>query len=169
METEFKVIDAMTKNPVMVKPGTTVQECAKVMRDQNVGSLVVMEDNHLIGVLTEYDLVRKIVAEGKDITTTAVDTVMCRKIQTIDPNAKLFDAISMMAQLDIRHLPVVHEGEFFGFLTAKDILKIEPALFEILIDSEDLREEHRKPIYKDEDSEYYDNKQISYRADDDIE
>jgi len=149
METDFKVIDAMTKNPIIVSPEISVQECAKMMNEKKVGSVVVMENTKLVGIVTEKDIVSKVVASGKDVKETKVQNIMCVDIVTIEPSAGLFDAINMMAELDIRHLPVSHNGEFMGFLTEKDILKIEPALFEILVDSIELREEYRKPIGKD--------------------
>ena len=160
MDTNFKVIDAMTQNPVIISPEKSIQECAKLMSEQNVGSVVVMENGRLVGIITEFDIVQRAVAEGKNAQETTVKNMMSTSVHTIEPNVGLFDAINTMAQLDIRHLPVVNDGTFMGFLTAKDVLKIEPALFEILLDNIDLREEDRKPIPQDD---------VAFQADDDIE
>lgn len=147
MNTDFKVIDAMTRNPIKVSPETTVQACAKIFTESNVGSALVMKDEKLVGIVTSHDIVCKCVAKGFDATTVIVEDILCSNVTTIKPEANLFDAISTMAQLDIRHLPVVDEhGDFMGFLTSKDVLKIEPALFEILLDEYELREQERKPI-----------------------
>jgi CBS domain-containing protein len=147
MTATFKVIDAMTTRPISVKPGTTLVECAKIMKDKNVGSVLVLEGKVLHGIVTEWDFVRKAIADELDIQKSTVDNIMCRSVQTIEPNVNLFDAIVIMTEMDIRHLPVVENGEFIGFLTSKDILKIEPALFDIIVEDFELREEERKPIF----------------------
>lgn len=147
MNTDFKVIDAMTTRPIQVMPETSVADCAKLMKEHDVGSMLVLEDNKLFGIITEYDIIRKAVAEDKDPKGLKVSEVMSTNVHTIEPHVNLFDAILLMTELDIRHLPVVNNGEFLGFLTAKDILKIEPALFEIVVQDFELREEERKPIF----------------------
>lgn len=154
MDTNFKVIDAMTKSPVTVSPETTVQECANLMVTNNVGSLLVMENKLLSGIITEQDIVRKTVASNKDPNETHAKNIMAVNISTIEPHVDLFEAITTMAQLDIRHLPVIDEGEFVGFLTSKDILKIEPALFEIMADSYKIKDEAHKPLFESEESYY---------------
>ena len=140
-------MDAMTKSPICITPDTTIKECAQAMSDNNIGSLVIKDGEHLGGIVTEWDIVRKIVAKVKNPEETKVSSIMSTSVTTIEPDVDLFTAISMMADLSIRHLPVVHNGDFIGFLTTKDILKIEPTLFEILIQSVPLREEENKPIF----------------------
>jgi CBS domain-containing protein len=145
MNTDFKVIDAMTRNPIKVSPETTIQECAKILKENNIGSSLVMEGQELVGIVTYHDIVCKAVVDGIDVKNTPVSDILCTNVTTIKPNVNLFDAISTMAQLNIRHLPVVDDKEgFMGFLTSKDVLKIEPALFEILLDEYELREQDRK-------------------------
>jgi CBS domain-containing protein len=147
MNTDFKVIDAMTTRPIQVTPDISVSECAKIMKENDVGSVLVLKDNKLYGILTEYDIIRKAVAEDKDAKQLKVSDIMSTNVHTIEPHVNLFEAIQMMTELDIKHLPVVNNGEFLGFLTGKDILKIEPALFEIVVQEFELREEERKPIF----------------------
>lgn len=146
-KTEYKVIDAMTLNPVRTGPDTTILECAQIMKSTNVGSILIFEANKLLGILTEWDVTRKVVAENKDPKTTLASSIMTTNVTSINPSANLFEAINIMAQLDIKHLPVMDNGEFMGFMTSNDILKIEPALFEILLDEIELRESERKPLY----------------------
>ncbi len=147
IKTEFKVADAMTKSPITVTKDTGVVECAELMKNQDVGSVLVLENGKLEGIVTEWDIVRKAVASGKNPSDLKVSNIMCTNVQTIAPDVDLFDAMNMMTELNIRHLPVVHEGEFIGFLTEKDILKIEPALFDILVQSFSIKEEDSKPIF----------------------
>ncbi|MFT4326760.1 MAG: cyclic nucleotide-binding/CBS domain-containing protein [Candidatus Woesearchaeota archaeon] len=153
MRTDFKVYDAMTKQPYCVSPEEALITCAEMMRDHDVGSLLVVENEKVLGIVTEYDIVRKAVASGRVLADMKAKNVMCTEVHTIDPDVELFEAISMMAELSIRHLPVMHDGEFVGLLTAKDILKIEPALFEIMSQTYEIREQETKPIYGDDFSE----------------
>lgn len=149
MNTDFKVIDAMTTKPIQVTPETSLVDCAKLMTEHDVGSVLVLEEGRLRGIVTEYDIIRKGIAENKDVRTLKASEIMSVNVHTVQPNVNLFDAIVLMTELDVRHLPVVHEGEFMGFLTAKDILKIEPALFDIVFQEFELREEDRKPVIRD--------------------
>lgn len=147
MNTDFKVIDAMTTKPIQVTSDTSIIECARLMKEHDVGSILVLEDKKLRGIITEHDIIRKAIAEDKEVRSMKASDIMSVNVYTIEPSANLFDAIQLMTELDIRHLPVVNNGEFMGFLTAKDILKIEPALFEIMVQDFELREEERKPVF----------------------
>lgn len=146
MKTGCKVSDAMTKKPIVVSPETNLQECAKIMADKHVGALVVQKDGKLSGVITEQDIVRKLVAKGINPLKEKVEEVMEKKLITIDPDSDIYDALVKMKDLNIRHLPVVSNKKMVGLLTIKDVLKIEPQLFELLVEKFELREESRKPI-----------------------
>jgi CBS domain-containing protein len=147
MRTDFKVLDAMTRSPISMSKDDSVINCANMMSEKDVGSVLVLEEGKLLGLVTESDIVRKAVAGNHNIQEMKISNIMCTDVTTIEPNVDLFEAISLMAELNIRHLPVVHQSEFLGFLTAKDVLKIEPALFEILIQNAEIREEDSKPVY----------------------
>ncbi|MGM5484172.1 MAG: CBS domain-containing protein [Nanobdellota archaeon] len=146
MDTDFKVYDAMTKKPVSIEPKTSIIECANIMKENDVGSVLVLEGKQFVGIITESDIIKKVVSSGKKLDDIKAENIMEVQVATIEPSANLFDAINTMAQLNIRHIPVVNDGEFIGFLTSKDILKIEPALFEILVDEYEIREAERKPL-----------------------
>jgi len=153
MKTGIRVGDAMTKQPFYVNSHTTLAECAHLMREKQVGSLLVKDDGALLGILTEQDIVRKAVAQSKSPAELSAAQVMEKQLITIGGNVDIFDAIHMMKKHDIRHLPVVANGELHGFLTLKDILKIEPELFELMVDRLDIREEELKPIFRPKPNE----------------
>ena len=160
MKTGYKVSDVMTHVPVIVGPESTLAECAAEMKNKKVGTLIVGEGKKLLGILSERDIVRKAIGDpdkfvkkGQDVTAVKAEDLMVKDIITIDPTKDIFDAIQMMKDYDIRHLPVVHSGDLVGILTMKDVLKIEPQLFEILVEKIKLREEARKPINKINTSE----------------
>lgn len=146
MKTGYKILDAMTTKPVTVLPGTNLQECSKIMEKEHVGTLIIKDNGNLLGVITEQDIVRKLVAKGINPVDKKVDEYMETKLETIGPGVDIYEALVKMKELNIRHLPVVDSGEMVGLLTLKDILKIEPQLFDLLVENFILREETRKPI-----------------------
>ncbi|MBI4448613.1 CBS domain-containing protein [Candidatus Woesearchaeota archaeon] len=146
MKTGIKVVDAMTRLPISVAPGTTLQDCAHLMKEKKVGSLLVKEGDSLVGILTERDVVRKAVASGLDAAKTPAKDVMVEEVITTPPNADIFEAIHLMKDHDIRHLPVADGKKLVGFITIKDILKIQPQLFENLVDKMRIAEEERKMV-----------------------
>lgn len=147
MKTGFLVGDAMTKRPITIHSSLTVEECARLMADRHVGSLVVMENEKASGIVTEQDFVRKVMARGRDAKKVHVADVMISDMVTVAPDADIYDALVLMRDNNIRHLPVLHGGEMVGFLTLKDVLKVEPQLFEIMVDRFELREEGSKPVH----------------------
>lgn len=144
MKTGYKVADAMTINPISISADISLLECAKIMSEKHVGTVVVKEWNSL-GILTEQDIVRKAVAHGIDINEK-VKRFMETKLITIPPDMDVYDALIKMRDNNIRHLPVIKNHEMVGLLTIKDILKIEPELFDLIVEKFELREESRKPI-----------------------
>ena len=149
MKTGLKVIDAMTRQPVVVSPETTLLKCAKIMLNNQVGSVIVKENGKLLGLVTEKDLVRKVVAKNLDTKTTPVSKIMTKKLLTIGPHEDIYDAMYFMSRYDVRRLPVIENKELIGLLTHKDILKIQPDLFEIYAERIKLREEANKPLNRD--------------------
>ena len=146
MKTGYKVHDCMTTKPISVSPEASLEECAKVMSQNHVGALVIKDYHQSKGLITEQDIVRKAIAKGINPLTKKVKDFMEIKLVTISPNDDIYDALIKMRDGNIRHLPVVEHGKMAGLLTLKDILKIEPQLFELLVEKFELREETRKPL-----------------------
>lgn len=153
METGYKVCDAMTEHPVTISPNATLKQCADLMAKKHVGSILVEEEGKIVGILSEQDIVRKAVAKGLPTGVKKVKDIMEEKLVTISPEKDIFDALTMMRDYNIRHLPVMGNGKFMGLVTMKDILKIEPDLFDILVEKFEIREEEKKPVYKARDQE----------------
>jgi len=146
-KTGYKVCDAMTKKPVSISPETSIEECALKMRDNHVGSLVITEDSKLLGILSDRDIVRRVIAKRLNPRELKVKEVMIKKVITIGPEKDIYDALKKMKNNDVRHLPVMNKKEMVGLLTLKDVLKIQPELFELMVEKFELREEARKPIF----------------------
>ena len=146
MKTGYKVYDCMTTKPISVSSDASLKECAKVMAKHHVGALVIKDNHQSKGLITEQDIVRKVLAKGTNPLTKNVKDFMETKLITIGPNDDIYEALIKMRDENIRHLPVVDKGSMVGLLTLKDVLKIEPSLFELLVEKFELREETRKPI-----------------------
>ncbi len=146
METGIKVCDAMTEQPVTIGPNATLKQCAELMKKERVGALLVKDKEKLVGIITEQDIVIKAVSADLKASVVRAKDVMEANLITISPEKDIFDAIKMMRDYDVRHLPVLDRGKFLGLVTDKDVLKIEPDLFDILVEKLDIREAERKPI-----------------------
>ena len=155
METGIKVGEAMTRKPFYVSSKTTLAECALLMKEKKIGSLLVKDEDALMGILTEADIVRKAVAVSRSPAELTAGEVMETKLVTIDGTEDIFNALNLMKKHDIRHLPVTsdNKSQLHGFITVKDILKIEPELFELMVDKLDIREEELKPIFRPKPNE----------------
>jgi len=146
IKTGYTVGDAMTMNPITISGNKTLRDAAKIMAKEHVGSLLVKENDKIVGILTEQDIVRKGVAGTGNTALKKVKEVMETNLTTTTPDEDIFEALRIMRDYNIRHLPVMHNGKFVGLVTLKDILKIEPDLYEIMVEKIQLRETERKPI-----------------------
>ena len=143
MKCGYNVCDAMTMNPVIVSQETSIKDCAKLMAEKKISSLIISENEELLGIIKEIDIVRSIVLENKDAEKELVRDFMIENVVTITPDVDIYEALLVMRDEDVRMLPVVVDDKIIGLLTVKDILKIQPELFEILAEKLILREEDR--------------------------
>lgn len=124
------VREAMKVNPITVAPKTTVEEVAKLMKDFGIGNCIVV-DRKPIGIITESDIIKKVVAKNLLASKITVDKIMSSPIIVIDPFSPLEEAMKTMGKCNIRRLPVVEKGKLIGIITHKDISRISPILHEI--------------------------------------
>jgi CBS domain-containing protein len=111
----------MTPNPTTIEPSTPAQEAARTLKLENVGALPIVEDGKLVGVVTDRDLAIRVLAEGKSIDTP-VREIASKDIVTIDPQQSLEEAARLMAEHQVRRLPVVEEdGKLVGILAQADV------------------------------------------------
>ncbi|MBU1201099.1 MAG: CBS domain-containing protein [Nanoarchaeota archaeon] len=146
MKTGIKVFDAMTTKPVTGKVDDTITNCAKTMKKYGVGSLLITDKKQVVGMITEKDFVYKVLAKGINPDDTLARDIMEKNLFTITPESDLYDAMVEMRNNEVRRLPVEEDGKIIGLLTDKDILKIEPQLFELFVEKMRIREEDSKPI-----------------------
>ena len=129
-ERAMQVKDVMVTDVKTIGPAATVQEAAKAMRQFGIGSLIVTEADALKGIITDGDVLRKVVAEGKDGAKTAVREVMTKEIVMVEPEMDLQDAVDVMMEKRIKKLPVVKGSALVGIVTVTDICRVEPRMAE---------------------------------------
>ncbi len=103
----------------------TVLEAAQVMNDRHIGSVLVIDRNRLVGIFTERDVLRRIVAEERPAATTTLGMVMTRKVAFAAPHTRLDEIRSVMRRKRIRHLPVLNGNRVVGMISIGDLNKAE--------------------------------------------
>lgn len=117
----MKVSEMMTKDVKRATPDNTLIDIAAMMRDEDIGALPVVQDGELRGMVTDRDIVVRAVAEGKEPSTTTVQEVLSKELQSVAPDDDVEDAANLMASRQIRRLPVVREGKLIGMVSLGDI------------------------------------------------
>jgi CBS domain-containing protein len=125
---ELKVGDAMTKGVIYVKPNDNVQRVAEIMRKNDIDSVIVIDKGIGVGIVTDTDIIAKVVADGINPRTTVVSDIMTSPLITVKPEADIDDAAREMRDKDIRRLVVAQDGNIIGMLSEFDIVRVEPAL-----------------------------------------
>ncbi|MBI3356565.1 MAG: CBS domain-containing protein [Nitrospirae bacterium] len=107
---------------VTVPRDTDAQTAARIMRDRGIGSVFVTNDKEIIGILTDSDLMRRVVAAGTDAKQTNVEQIMSAPILTIEENKTLLDANDLMARAHVRHLGVTRDNKLVGVISVRDLV-----------------------------------------------
>jgi CBS domain-containing protein len=115
------VRDVMTPGVRTVSASQSLADAAEVMRGEDVGSVPVVEEGRLAGIVTDRDIVTRAVAERRDPQTVAVNEVASRELVTVAPDGDLDEALALMARHQVRRLPVVEEGRLVGMLAQADV------------------------------------------------
>jgi CBS domain-containing protein len=124
-ESSRSVKDVMTPNPRTVTPETSVVEAAKLMTSEDVGPLPVVEGGELVGIVTDRDLVVRVIAEGRDPESTLVGDVCSSKPVTVSPEDDVSHALTLLAQHQVRRLPVAEGDRIVGIVAQADIAREE--------------------------------------------
>ena len=116
-----KVREIMSSSPRTVEPDTPVTEAAKLMKQEDVGSVPVVDGPRLIGVLTDRDIVVRGIADGSDPHAIKVGDIASRDVVTVRPDDDLDEALRLMALHQVRRLPVVEDGHLVGVVATADV------------------------------------------------
>jgi CBS domain-containing protein len=112
---------AMTSNPRTTSSSQSLADAAQIMKSEDVGSVPVVDEGRVVGVLTDRDITIRAVAEGADARTTKVGDVASRDPVTVEPEEDLDEALALMARHRVRRLLVVERGELVGILAQADV------------------------------------------------
>lgn len=113
----------MTSGPALVAPGTPVTEVVNVMKQRGFGSVLVGEQGNAVGIVSEADVVRKVVAVGKDPASVQVDQIMSTPLISVEITTPVYRIYRTMADSGIRHLIITEGGKQIGFVSVKDLLR----------------------------------------------
>ncbi|MEM2909287.1 MAG: CBS domain-containing protein [Candidatus Bilamarchaeaceae archaeon] len=136
MGTDLKVGDIMTKKVIIIPYGKDISEAAKLMKRYSIGSVIVVEDEKskkARGIITERDIVYKVIAKRKDPYTTKVEEIMSKPLRVIRPDTPIEEASKAMRDNKIKRLPVVNEyNELLGIISEGDVTKIFPLVVDLI-------------------------------------
>jgi len=110
------------KKLLTAPPDTTVSKAAKLMANKNVGAVMVVDGERLVGIFTERDAVFRVMAQGLDALTTKLSAVMTSDPQTVDPDKSFGFALLMMHENGFRHVPVIENGKPIGIVSSRNAL-----------------------------------------------
>ena len=102
---------------------TSLLDCAQLMLEKAIGSLVILDKDKIVGILYERDIVRIAVTQGKDMTLTKVGSIMAKKIPIVSPDTTVVDAMGVITNERVRHLPVMEGDNLCGLISIGDITK----------------------------------------------
>ncbi len=142
METRISVREIMTREVVTAEKDTKASEAGEMMIKQKVGSLIVTEKGEPVGVVTERDLVLKVISKDVKPSSMTLKDIMTQPLVTIEPDESVSDAARKMVRLGIRRLPVIENGKLVGIVTDTDMIAVSSELTYILSDIIEMNREH---------------------------
>ena len=122
------------KKLLTAAPETTVSEAARLMAKKNVGAVMVVENECLVGIFTERDAVFRVIAKGRNTQTTSLADVMTTAPRTVDPDKSFGYALLMMHENGFRHVPVIENGKPIGIVSSRNAL--DPDLEEFVAEAQ---------------------------------
>ncbi|WP_373974287.1 CBS domain-containing protein [Chitinibacter sp. SCUT-21] len=135
MKTARQLIgDKAERRTVSIAPSGTVYQALQIMADNNIGAILVMDGEKLVGIFSERDYARKVVLMGKTSAGTPISEIMTHKLLCVPPTATVDDCLGLMTEKRIRHLPVLENDKVLGILSIGDLVREKIADQEFVID-----------------------------------
>lgn len=106
-----------------IAPSTSVYDALEMMADKEIGALMVMEGDRLVGMVSERDYARKVILQGRSSRDTAVSEIMTSEVITVTPDESVDECMKLMTEHRVRHLPIVERGEVAGIISLGDLVK----------------------------------------------
>jgi len=124
------VRDIMKENLVTINYNETIKTACDLYRDNKIGCLIVIDNDDIVGIVTERDLIERTICMNRDPNTAKVEEIMSKNIKTIDKNERLEKAIAMFKENNIKKLPVTCNNSLVGIITITDIAYSRPSMQE---------------------------------------
>jgi len=118
-----QVLSRKGANAVSVSPSTSVYEALRIMADKNIGSVIVMDGDTYLGIVTERDYSRKVILQNKHSDTTLVSEIMTSDLPHIAPDDTVDQCMELMSKNNIRYLPVFNNNQLVGIISMSDVVK----------------------------------------------
>ena len=118
-----QIRDVMTENVKSAEPSTSVREAARLMAGEDIGPVPVVEGERLVGIVTDRDLVVRVIAEGKDPDSTTVGEIVSADVVTVSPDQDLDEALKLLARHQVRRIPVVENDRLVGIVAQADVAR----------------------------------------------
>ena len=131
-QVSLKVNDVMTMEVITIDENATVKEAAEIMDKNEIGCVIAVRKGKAIGIVTERDLLKRVIVEAKNANKTKVAAVMSSPLEVVAPSTTLEEALQLMFQKKIKKLPVVEKNHLLGVVSLTDIARCQPAIIKIL-------------------------------------
>ena len=128
----IKAEDVMVREVVTLDENISAKKAAQIMAQEGVSAIIVTVEGKATGILTERDILKRIVAEDKNSRKTKVKEIMSSPLVTIGPSTDLEEAAHLMFEKKIKNLPVVHENRLVGLISLQDICRLQPGVLRML-------------------------------------
>ncbi len=130
---EVRVGDVMRKGVITLQQDETAESAAKTLKRNMIGSVIVLRKSEPVGIITERDIIFKVIAEGKDPRKVKLNAIMSSPLKAVGPDVDIEEAARMLRDEHVKRLPVVsNKGVLIGILSETDMVRVSPALFDII-------------------------------------
>lgn len=117
-----RLLEKKTKGVWSIAPDRTVEDAVRLMAEHDVGALLVLAQERLVGIITERDVVRKAVLQRRDPVTTPVAAIMTERVLYVRPEQTVEECMALMTDKHLRHLPVLEDGRILGIVSIRDVV-----------------------------------------------
>ena len=132
---EMRIGDCMSKGVITLDEKKTVLEAAKLLCEKNIGSIIITSGGDAVGIITERDIIQKVVSKQKHPKDEKVSQIMSKPLKAIEASQTIEDAALAMRQHNIKRLPVLDEGNLVGIISEGDLIGVYPGIIDIISES----------------------------------
>jgi CBS domain-containing protein len=134
MKTVANILEAKGSEVFSVAPGASVYEALQILADKNVGALVVMDGETLVGIISERDYARKVILVDRSSKSTSVSEIMSTAVSTVEPATSIEECMALMTERHFRHLPILEGDTLVGMISIGDVVKAVIAELAAMVD-----------------------------------